>query len=166
MKDILYQVSKSAIKLGDYDFKYDSSKWIGYPPASNEEISNLESRLKIKLPADFIEFIKTTNGFPATCEVEPSFLSISKIDYTKNITPNLIDNYVAEPELLDKYSRSIIIAGADEEQMFLLIPPKNENDSWEYWKFANWIPGEEPYTSLKDYFISVNNFINEELNTN
>ena len=38
--------------------------------------------------------------------------------------------------------------------MFFLIPPENDNTEWEYWKFANWIPGEEVYVSLRAYFES------------
>ena len=68
--------------------------------------------------------------------------------------------------MAEKYERSIAIGGINEEQMFMLIPPANSNDDWEYWKFANWIPGEEPYPSLKYYFLSVIEFCREEIHEN
>ena len=48
----------------------------------------------------------------------------------------------------------------------MLIPPAEGNDDWEYWKFANWIPGEEPYASLEDYFLSVIAFCKERIKEN
>lgn len=170
MKDVLSKLSKAAIDLGDYPFEKDSACWIGYNPATDEEIKKTESRLGVNFPSDFKEFMKISNGFPATSSIEPSFLSLSKIDYTKNIDPFLIklwtDKSVVPTELAEKYERSITIGGINEEQMFMLIPPANSNDDWEYWKFANWIPGEEPYPSLKDYFLNVIEFCKEEIKEN
>ncbi len=50
-------------------------------------------------------------------------------------------------------SKSIIVAGKQEEQWFLLIPPTNVNDNWKYWKFASQIPGEIEYNNLTEYFL-------------
>ncbi|WP_227256270.1 hypothetical protein [Pedobacter sp. MR2016-19] len=62
-------------------------------------------------------------------------------------------------EVAIKLARSIIVGGLDEEQYFLLIPPVIENADWEYGKFASWIPGEDPYQGLENYFINVLDFL-------
>jgi hypothetical protein len=58
--------------------------------------------------------------------------------------------------------RVIIIGGIKEEQSFLLIPPDSANSKWKYWKFASWIPGEEPYVDLNDYFNRALDFMKEQ----
>ena len=57
---------------------------------------------------------------------------------------------------------SIVIAGIGEEQFFLLLPPDLQNTSWRYWKFASWIPGENPYTNMNHYFSEVLKFMKNE----
>jgi hypothetical protein len=170
MKNVLEELSLLAIKLNDFEFEQDSSGWIGYKPATDEQIRNAEKRLNIKLPDDFKEFLKVSNGFPSVNTIEPSFLSVSQIDYTKNLDPFLIEIWTDESafpkELTEKYERSITVGGVNEEQMFMLIPPLIETDKWEYWFFANWVPGEEPCESLKQHFISAIEFCKEEINKN
>jgi hypothetical protein len=105
-----------------------------------------------------------TNGFTSPINVEPTFEKVSNIDFLKNINPHLVKVW-NDGELVDaekKLSRSILIAGINEEQYFLLIPPTSQDEKWEYWKFANWIPGEEPYEDLETYFGDVLTFIEEK----
>ncbi|OWU89633.1 SMI1/KNR4 family protein [Flavobacterium sp. WLB] len=130
---------------------------MGTISATEEQINKAENKLGIKLPQDYIEFIKITNGFSAPNDIEPSFESIENIDYLKNIEPFVIEAYSYLPEL----KNAILIAGIDEEQYFLLLPPELKDDDWKYWKFSNWFPGEHPYQNLKEYFEDVLQFIVE-----
>ena len=47
---------------------------------------------------------------------------------------------------------------------FLLIPPKDENEEWKYWKFANWHLGEYQFENLDVYFHGVLKFMEDEYN--
>lgn len=158
MKDLLLAISEKAIKYEDFNFTSEQieNNWLGTIPATEKQISEAENKLGIKLPQDYIEFLKITNGFstPNDC-VEPSFESIENIDFLKNIEPFAIEAYSYLPEL----QNAILIAGLEEEQYFLLLPPESKNEEWRYWKFANWHPGEHPYENLKTYFEDVLQFI-------
>jgi hypothetical protein len=157
MKELLTTISEKAIINEDFNFSSEQieNNWLGTIPATEKQISDTENKLDIKLPKDYIEFIKITNGFSAPNDIEPSFENISNIDFLKNIEPFAIEAYSYLAEL----KNAILIAGREEEQYFLLIPPESENEEWKYWKFANWYPGEHPFENLKDYFEDALQFI-------
>lgn len=167
MYDTLKQISEKAIKLADFQFTQEKieNNWLGTNPASESEIKLTQDRLGIELPTDYKKFISITNGFSAPNDIEPTFESINKIDYLKNI-----DNFIIEAYSIDgiedigkQLEKSILIGGINQEQYFLLIPPDLTNRKWKYWKFANWHPGEEEHESLELYFKNVLNFINETI---
>ena len=102
-------------------------------------------------------FLQITNGFIAPNSVEPSFMKVEEVDYLKNI-----DKFTIEAYNLPELENSILVAGKDEEQYFLLIPPKNENEKWKYWKFANWMAGEQEFANLETYFKDVLDFMEKQ----
>ncbi|WP_337967806.1 SMI1/KNR4 family protein [uncultured Flavobacterium sp.] len=157
MQNILLEISKKAIEYEDFNFTSEQieTNWLGAIPATEKQIREIENKLGLNLPKDYIDFIRITNGFSAPNDIEPSFESIENIDYLKNIEPFTIEAYAHLPEL----ENAILIAGREEEQYFLLIPPTSNSPEWNYWKFANWHPGEQPYKNLKDYFEDVLQFI-------
>jgi len=168
MREILESISNLMIELDDSDYSDDQikSKWLGNKPATTEDIKGTEERLKIDLPQDYKDFLMISNGFHAFSPEEPTFLPFDRIDYLKNIDPDLIKIWFetgneATAEALEK---SIIVAGVTEDQSFLIIPPENESDNWSYWKFASWIPGEEPYDNFFHYLNDVQEFLNDEIN--
>lgn len=165
MKKILKKISETAIKQGEFTFTPEQveSKWLGNEPASADEIKQLEERLQIVLPKDYKDFLLITNGFTTPNEnIEPSFESTINVGYLKDIDPEIIEIWINNDELLDvaiKLSRSIIVGGRNQEQYFLLVPPLSESGEWEYWKFASWIPGEDPYEGMENYFINALDFL-------
>ena len=167
MKDLLKQVSEKAIALADFDFTKSQidEKWLGYPPASEDEIKDVEKKLEIQLPTDYKYFLAITNGFSAPNDIEPSLNSVQKIDFLKNIDNQIIEAYNIEgiKDIGQSLEKSILVGGIKEEQYFLLIPPKSKSEKWKYWKFANWIPGEEEYEGLEDYFTQVLEFMEDQI---
>jgi cell wall assembly regulator SMI1 len=153
------------IESTDFDFpksKVDS-KWLGNDPATFKDINEAEKKLKVALPSDYKDFVLISNGFHAFNDVEPTFHSLDKIDYLYNIDPELIKIwiYTGNSDIAKILDRSIVIAGIQEEQMFLIIPPDTGMKNWRYWKFAAWIPGEEPYNDLMQYFKRVLDFMTQ-----
>jgi cell wall assembly regulator SMI1 len=165
LKKILKKISETAIKQGMFTFAEEQieTKWLGSEPVSEAEINEAEASLGIEFPTDYKDFLLITNGFTTPNEnVDPSFSKLSEVEFLKDVDPQLIEIWTEDIELLDvavKLARSIIVGGRDEEQYFLLIPPVIENADWEYWKFASWIPGEDPYEGLENYFINVLDFL-------
>ena len=169
MKKLLKKISEKAIQLADFEFTQEQikNKWLGTKPASETEIKLTEKRLGIEFPSDFKKFLSITNGFSAPNDIEPTFESIDKIDYLKNIDSLIIEAYsISGIENIGKeLEKSILIGGINEEQYFLLIPLDLKSGKWKYWKFANWYPGEEEHKNLEIYFTYVLEFINEQLET-
>lgn len=163
MQNILKQISEKAIGLSDLAFssKRIKSKWLGTSPASNSEIHKKEKELGVQLPNDYKAFLSITNGFSAPNDIEPNFESIKNIDFLKNIDKDIIAAYSIDgiEDIGENLERSILIAGIHQEQYFLLIPPNQEYKSWKYWKFANWLPGEQEFDNLESYFKNVLDFI-------
>lgn len=159
MKNLLIDISRKAIKYEDFNFTIEQieKEWLGNIPATESEILDTEVRLGIKLPKDYIEFLKITNGFSAPNDIEPSFEKIEEIDYLKNV-----DEFTIEAYGLAELEDAILVGGKSEEQYFLLLPPKFKNEKWKYWKFANWHPGEHPFENLAEYFKDVLEFIVNE----
>lgn len=169
MLKLLQKLSEKAILLGDFECspKQRASKWLGYSPASQMEISKVEQRLGLTLPNDYKQFLAISNGFPASVSVEPSLLSIQQVGFLTDIDPSLIDTWkkYGPKETGAALERSLIIGGINEEQHFLLLPPTSSGEKWEYWKFASWIPGEEVFQNMEGYFNDVLAFIEDELRT-
>lgn len=164
MKDILKEISVLAIQSNRASFtnEHKNLKWLGNDPASIEEIKAAEHQLGVELPEDYKNFLLTTNGFFTPCDsTEPTFEKVDKIDYLINIDDFAIEVWHQDAliEVGKELSRSIVVGGIHDEQYFLLIPPKTINEKWQYWKFANWIPGEEPYEDLETYFANVLDFL-------
>lgn len=158
MKDTLQQLSIAAIRLADVDFdqSQQDSRWLGTIGASAEAIKNLENRLDVELPEDYKEFLSITDGFAAATGTEPHFFHASDVDYLSKLDEDLIHIWreTGNPEVADQLARSLCVGG-DGEQYFLIIPPESADEDWQYWKFAHWIPGEEPYENLVTYFEDV-----------
>ncbi|KAH7160969.1 hypothetical protein EDB81DRAFT_783675 [Dactylonectria macrodidyma] len=59
------------------------------PPATDEQISALESKLKTKLPADYKEFLKLSNGFGRAWNgyfLDPALNDVDEIDWAEMYT--------------------------------------------------------------------------------
>lgn len=167
MHKLLKNISRAALQLNDGDFSDQQRQedWLGYPKAEMAAITQAEERLGVVFPEDYRQLLQLTDGFAAATFVEPQFLAVAAVDFLKNIDPELINIWreTGNEALADTLTQSILVAGKDEEQQFLLIPPSAKNDTWQYWKFAAWIPGEEAYEGLEKYLEYVLEFLQEEL---
>ena len=167
MEELLKQISEKALLIGDYKYSLDQkeTKWLGMPPASLEEIHDLEKRLNLKLPEDYKAFLRLNNGFSSPSSVETEFLKTTSVDYWKEIDTESVEIWsdTDDEAFSASIKSSICIADKNAEQQFLLIPPNKYNDNWQYWKFASWIPGEQKYQDLNEYFQSVLEFLEDTL---
>lgn len=161
MEQLLKDISRLSISIGEAIANEHQVKanWLGFEPATQQQIDETEQRLGIKLPEDYVNFLKITNGFSAPNQIEPSFIPVQEITYLRDSDPSLNEAYK-----LEELERAIFISADDEEQHFFLIQPEHEGDPWRYWKFANWYPGEHEHENLESYFIHVLEFIEEQEN--
>lgn len=167
MLKLLQELYRRALLLNESDFSEDQmqSNWLGFEPASDEEILSAKKLLRTELPEDYVEFLKITNGFRQCVSTGTTFLPINKVDYLINIDEDLVEIWSNSEETKDigeALSQSILIAGLNEEQYFLLIPPTPCVKKWRYWLFASWIPGEQEFKNLKEYLKSELQFLKQE----
>ena len=87
---ILKEVSVTSIGLAKDDFNEfeKKSQWLGYSPATDFQIKELETKLGLNLPDDYKEFLVLSNGFKATSSVEPHFMNTSQVNFLQ-----ILDNY-------------------------------------------------------------------------
>jgi cell wall assembly regulator SMI1 len=163
MKNLLKEISKLAIPEDRWNLltqEQIKNEWLGGPSVAENEIKTAEDRLGVRFPDDYRRFLLIANGFSAPNDIEPGFEAIDKVDFLKTINPFLIEvwNETGLDESVD-LARAIVVAGIDQEQYFLLVPPSTTTMEWKYWKFANWIPGRESFDDLKKYFEAVLDFM-------
>ncbi|MEO3408180.1 SMI1/KNR4 family protein [Mucilaginibacter sp. CAU 1740] len=166
MKEILKQISRLTTPECSYSYITEEkikTGWIGNSPAVADDVKLAEERLGVVLPDDYKKFLLITNGFPAPIDTEPEFEPVNKIDYLKNIDPDLLKIWdKSESEEGLDLPRSILVAGNGQEQQFLLVPPASSDlGAWKYMKFAYWIPGGRYVENLEDYFKYVLKFMQD-----
>jgi len=164
MKQQISTLFEKAVQLKQnnvYSKSQRDANWVGNHPATAQQIEAAEQRLNIVLPDDYKIFLQIANGY-STCNdaVEPSFMQVQDIEYLVNLDKELIIAWAQhDTGTAATLKQSIVVGGMGEEQLFLLIPPAPGDTTWRYWKFAAWMPGEEAYANLSDYFDSVIDFI-------
>ena len=163
IQEVLSALSLISIKLGDIEYSRNqiANNWIGFEPATPTQIESSQNKLALEFPDDYVGFLEITNGLSTPNQVEPSFMQVEQIEYLKKVYPLIVEIWSAYEPLLhigEQLQRSIIVGGKDEEQYFLLIPPKVKEDNWKYWTFSSWGPGETEYSDLKSYFQHVLEF--------
>lgn len=155
-KQLLDNISKVSIKQKTIDFPENilKNKSLRKPPATKEEISEAEKRLKTILPDDYKKFLLTSNGFECFSHTGVTLEPIEKVDFLVNVDEQLVDIWADSMDELDttfgdKLRSSLIIGGQEEEQQLLLIPL--QNNTWKCWHFSSWRPGEVVYESFRFY---------------
>lgn len=65
--DLLKHLSQARIadieEWGDLPTEMIEAQWLGHSPASEEQIQEAESRLGVRLPNSYREFLKISNGW-------------------------------------------------------------------------------------------------------
>jgi hypothetical protein len=154
--ELLDTISKIAIEQKTTEFSENILKngTLTRPPASTTEIQAAENRLSITLPEVYKEFLLTSNGFESLSNASVTLSAADKVDYFRNVDPQLIDIWSDrtadfDPLFGEKFNNSIIIGGHHEEQQLLLV--QGAENQWECWHFATWSPGETVYQDFRYY---------------
>jgi cell wall assembly regulator SMI1 len=61
----------------------DSPDWLGYAPASEEEIRKLEARLGLALPPSYRAFLLTSNGWRRTTSFIGSIRPVGEVTWLR-----------------------------------------------------------------------------------
>ncbi len=152
------------------------SQWLGYPPASDEQIRQVEVRLAIGLPPSYRAFLQVSNGWRATGLRLGEMWSTEKIEWFRTGHQDVIDAWfagvrsqagpLAVPDekyfvygddqmsynIRDEYLQTALELGDIVDNSVYLLNPQivTSDGEWEAWFFAQWLPGACRYRSFWD----------------
>ncbi|MBE1535986.1 SMI1/KNR4 family protein [Actinomadura algeriensis] len=121
--------------------------WLGYRPASPDEIATLEARLGLTLPPSLRGFLETTNGWRDAGHFIHRLGGTSDIGFLRDMRPTLIEAYDEvygdEPEMENDVSpllrRSVKISlDGDSCDLFLDPEDADSHGEWAAYKLASW----------------------------
>jgi hypothetical protein len=169
----LRQWSREIIDTGQYDKMLPpdiiASGWLGFPGAAEEQIQRAESRLGVRLPPSYRQFLATTNGWRMTGTFIFRMWSTEEIErfsvrnrgwalaYSwRRVIPVPDSKYLVYGEGQDstwirpQYLPTMLeISDTGDDAIYLLNPHIVTPDGeWEAWFFANWLPGAQRYRSF------------------
>jgi SMI1 / KNR4 family (SUKH-1) len=151
------------------------SGWLGFPGATDEQLSVAEARLGVRLPPSYREFLTVSNGWRQTGNFIWRIWSTEEIDWFRVRNADWIDAYanplsgLGESSYTDEeylvygetqdsvrfrveYLESALeVSDIGDSAIFLLNPQVVTADGeWEAWFFGNWLPGASRYRSFAE----------------
>ncbi|WP_019929103.1 SMI1/KNR4 family protein [Nocardia sp. BMG111209] len=126
-----------------------SAGWLGFEPASADDIAAAEQRLGVRLPPAYRNFLLTSNGWN-TISYAVDLLPIAEVGWFPDVEPELIRAWEGT-ELLDEYGsvleRSLVVSmddGGAGQYLFLHAAEVADDGEWTAYE---WWPGdgEDPY---------------------
>jgi hypothetical protein len=148
------------------------SGWMGFPPATEQELTALEARLRCALPPSYRAFLATSNGWRQTGYFIFEVWSCAKVAWLMERNSELVEAWtepargISIPD--EKYSiygpeqdpiwmrseylsRCLEISGEGDASILLLNPeivfPDGE---WEAWQLASWYAGAYRFRSFRE----------------
>jgi cell wall assembly regulator SMI1 len=171
----LLEISRLQLRdrvIADYLPKHKiAAGWLGEPGATESEIASNESRLGVRLPPSYREFLSVANGFDRIGPFIYRLYSAAEIERFGVRHQDWIDAYQLGHEIspeehlahpkdsvrfrTDYLSSCLQISDVGDSAVVLLNPEvTNAQGEWETWFFANWNPGATRYPSFQAYLDS------------
>lgn len=144
-----------------------------FPPATEEELVQVEQRLGIHLPPSYREFLLHSNGFGHIPYGVGRLLPVEEIAWLRDTDPELVEiwgdedsdvpdeQYLIYGDMQDgtairtRYFRTALLISGDgpgrDGDVFLVPDVITEAGEWETWFFASWIPGAHRYPSFREF---------------
>jgi hypothetical protein len=147
------------------------SGWLGYAPASDQQLQLAEQRLGISLPHSYRTFLQTTNGWRMTGYFVYRVRPVEEIDWYRTENTESIQETIQayesvgpipdaqylvygqdqrSPVYRAEYLLSALqISDVGDSAVYLLNPEiQTSTGEWEAWFFATWRPGASRYRSF------------------
>jgi SMI1 / KNR4 family (SUKH-1) len=122
---------------GPVDKEMIASGWLGYPGATEDQISNLEARLGKTLPPSYRAFLKASNGFQQPGMFVPRLLTVDEIEWFRVKSLDTIDMWKSNG--LEDLTNALAISPFDED-VYLLNPQVVTADG--EWEALDFSPGQ------------------------
>jgi len=141
-----------------------ASGWLGYPPATEDQIAAAESRLGVSFPPSYRSFLRVTNGWRHTGMMADRILPVEGVNWFREIDPEWIALWLyayqpggdlpvydsaLDPVNYQHLPKTLAVSEEGDLEILLLNPevisPEGE---WEAWLFVD--TGAERYPSFWD----------------
>ncbi len=169
----------SAELLGDEEIieslpaEVGASGWLGFPGATQEELSGLESRLGVTLSPSYRAFLATSNGWRTTGWSAIVLWPVDKIAWLRDVDPGVIDAWTSTYNLAipdeeyfvygddqqshmirTEYLRDMLAISSNDwaNQDRILLTPRVifDNGEWEAWHLSSEYPGATRVRSFRE----------------
>lgn len=150
-----------------------SNRWLGFEPATPQQVNALEKRLGYALPPSYRAFLLTSNGWRNTTSLIQQIRPAEQVQWLDVDDPEHVESWCDLGEELvegltreeyfsydamnqERYSSKDLAASlkiADPvpgDSIIYLLNPRvvAEDGEWEAWQHAHWIPGAIRYPSF------------------
>jgi len=148
-----------------------SPDWLGFVPASRQDLKELEDRLGMALPPSYGSFLLVSNGWRRTTFAIDRIRPAAEVDWFRVENEQWVDAYsetgsdlpddayydYAQGSASDhraEHMKSLVQVSDLDDGVYLLNPEAVTPDGeWEAWFFANWVPGAVRYPSFAHLMI-------------
>lgn len=149
------------------------AQWLGHPGASEEQIQAAESRLGVRLPHSYREFLKVSNGWGDLSSDYPGFhlIPVENIDWLVSSEPGVATSWDPEDEASDEeyfvygsqqdcvhlrwsYLRTCLkISNHYWDTAIALLNPEISlvEGEWEAWRLDGKLAGANRYKTFWDF---------------
>ena len=103
------------------------SNWLGYPGATQEQINRAETRLEVRLPPSYREFLQVSNGWRQTTPFIDRLWSTEELEWFALRHQTWIDNFIAG--YLARNYRNSFINGSEDRRV---IPSISNTEYFTY----------------------------------
>lgn len=147
--------------------------WLGFPAATEDQITSAEARLHVTLPPSYKAFLRTSNGWLRPTRAIDRVLGVEQVDWFRKRHRNWVSAYTKPSRFWprektpdDEYfaygafagdfrpehlKETLQISDLGDAAVYLLNPQVIAKDGeWEAWLFANWLPGAHRYRSFEE----------------
>ncbi|MCY2952989.1 MAG: HEAT repeat domain-containing protein [Planctomycetota bacterium] len=144
----------------------ESPDWLGFAPATEGDLMELEQRLGVILPPSYRAFLLTSNGWRRTTRFIDRIRPTQEVNWFRVENEQWVEVYsdsgspLADEEYYDYgedgapdhrngHMPSLLQISDVDDGVYLLNPEGVTPDGeWEAWFFANWVPGAKRYPSF------------------
>ena len=170
-RDLLSTWSREILAIEAYRAEFPpevvESGWLGYPGATEGEITAAEARLGVRLPPSYRAFLGVTNGWRTTKTFIERIRPTSEIAWYRDAYPERLGGWMDgelsnaeeygdfDPTRTTSHGLQRALAVSDYGDAIYLVLPHRAGPDGECpaWFFAPWVPGEQEYVTFWDLMV-------------
>ncbi|MEV5721413.1 SMI1/KNR4 family protein [Amycolatopsis mediterranei] len=142
----------SEAELADFTSTQLAARWLGYAPATEEEVSALEQRLDVQLPPSYRNFLLTSNGWSGAHFAIWELCTTDEAGWLAEVEAEFLEPWseYGPADVVELAERSLLVS-CPREGDFWLLDPDTIGPGGE-WTAYSWFSNDgippQPYPSF------------------